>query len=89
MRTTRANPTSRRTTILAEPELLARVDHLARRTGRTKTDIVRAALLAYLEETEEAAPATLPFIAIGQSGHGRVSIDARRIAARELGSTRP
>ncbi len=86
MRTTRANPTSRRTTILAEPDLLARVDRLARRTGRTKTDIVRAALLAYLDEAEDADRPQLPFVGIGRSGHGRISLDGRRIAARELGS---
>ncbi len=89
MRTTRANPTSRRTTILAEPELLARVDQLARRTGRTKTDIVRAALLSYLDEAEDADRAPLPFVGIGRSGHGRVSLDAPAIAAREMGSGRP
>jgi hypothetical protein len=89
MRTTRANPTSRRTTILADPELLARVDRLARTTGRTKTDILQAALLVYLDDAEDAVRTPLPFVGIGRSGHGRVSLDARKIAAREMGSGRP
>ena len=89
MRTTRPNPASRRTTILAEPDLLARVDRLARRTGRTKTDIIASALHAYLDDAEDAQPAALPFVGIGRSGHGRISLDARTIAAREMGSNHP
>jgi hypothetical protein len=74
----------RRTTILAEPDLLDRLDRHARRTGVTKTAVIAAALEAYLRE-HEPAPA-LPFVGIGRSGHGRLSLDARRIAAREVGA---
>ncbi len=74
----------RRTTILAETDLLDRLDRHARRAGTTKTAVIAAALAAYLDE-HEPAPA-LPFIGIGRSGNGRLSLDARRIAAREVRS---
>ena len=76
--------TTRRTTILADADLLDRLDRHARRTGTTKTAVVAAALETYLAE-HEAAPG-LGFIAIGQSGHGRLSLDGRSIARREAGS---
>jgi hypothetical protein len=75
-----------RTTILADPDLLDRVDRHARLARMTKTAVITAALEAYLEE--HATPPTLPFVAIGRSTHGRLSLDARRIAGRELGSRR-
>ena len=75
--------TIRRTTILADADLLDRVERHARRSGVTKTAIVTAALEAYLAE-HEAVP-ELGFIAVGRSGHGRLSLDGRAIARRELG----
>jgi predicted transcriptional regulator len=78
--------TLKRTTILADPDLLDRVDRFARRERTTKTAVIAAALQAYLES--EAAPPDLPFVGIGQSAHGRLSLDARRIAGRELGVRR-
>jgi hypothetical protein len=75
---------ARRTTILLDPDLLDRVDRLARRTGATKTGVITAALAAYLDAAE-GERADLPFVAIGASGHGRLSLDGKRIAARELG----
>jgi len=79
-------PSMKRTTILADADLLDRVDRLARRRRTTKTAVITAALEAYLES--EAAPPDLPFVGIGRSTHGRLSLDARRIAARELGARR-
>lgn len=76
----------KRTTILAEPDLLDRLDRHARRERTTKTAVIAAALEAYLEAHD--GPAALPFVAIGRSTHGRLSLDARRIAGRELGSRR-
>jgi hypothetical protein len=78
--------TFRRTTILADPDLLDRVDRLARRRRTTKTAVIAAALEAYLQG--EAPPPDLPFVGIGRSSHGRLSLDARRIAGRELGARR-
>jgi len=79
-------PPLKRTTILADADLLDRLDRHARQARTTKTAVVIAALEAYLEG--HAAPAPLPFVAIGRSSHGRLSLDARRIAGRELGSRR-
>jgi ribbon-helix-helix CopG family protein len=76
-------PTSRRTTILADPDILERVDRLARRERTTKTAVIGAALEAWLEIHER--PTTLPFVGIGRSGHGRLSLDGRSIARREMG----
>jgi hypothetical protein len=76
----------KRTTILADPDLLDRVDRHARRARTTKTAVIAAALEAYLAAHDAATD--LPFVAIGRSTHGRLSLDARRIAGRELGSRR-
>lgn len=76
----------RRTTILADPDLLDRLDRHARRARMTKTAVIAAALEAYLDV--HAAQPELPFIGIGRSAHGRLSLDARRIAGRELGARR-
>ncbi len=77
---------SKRTTILADPDLLDRVDRHARRMRTTKTAVITAALEAYLA-AHDAAP-ELPFVAVGRSAHGRLSLDARRIAGREMGTRR-
>jgi predicted transcriptional regulator len=76
----------KRTTILADPDLLDRVDRHARRARTTKTAVIAAALEAYLEA--HGTPPDLPFVGIGRSAHGRLSLDARGIAARELGARR-
>ena len=76
----------KRTTILAEPDLLDRLDRHARRARTTKTAVIAAALEAYLES--EGTQPGLSFVAIGRSTHGRLSLDARRIAGRELGVRR-
>lgn len=73
-----------RTTILADPDLLDRVDRHARLTRTTKTAVITAAIEAYL--AVHAAPAPVSFVAVGRSSHGRLSLDTRRIVDRELGS---
>ena len=75
-----------RTTILADPDLLDRVARLADLQRTTRTAVITAALEAYLA-THEAAP-DLPFLAVGRSGHGRLSLDGRSITRREA-SRRP
>ncbi len=77
---------ARRTTILAAPDLLDRVDRHARLARTTKTAVITAALEEYL--AAHAAPPELPFVAVGRSAHGRLSLDARRIAGREMGARR-
>ena len=73
----------KRTTILVDADLLERVDRHARRAGLTKTAVITAALEGYLG-AEEPVP-ELGFIAIGRSGHGRLSVDGRAILRREVG----
>ena len=78
---------TRRTTILADADLLERVERFANRLRTTRTAVIGAALEAYLAE-HDAAPA-LPFLAIGESSHGRLSLDARSIMRREAGRRPP
>lgn len=77
----------RRTTILAEADLLDRLDRHARRNRTTKTAVIAAALEAFLA-AEEPAP-HLAFIGIGRSSHGRLSLDSRSIVRREVGLRDP
>ena len=72
-----------RTTILLDADLLERLDRHARRERTTKTAILTAALEAWLDEHERVPD--LPFVGIGRSSHGRLSIDGRSIARREAG----
>jgi hypothetical protein len=72
-----------RTTILADADLLDRLDRFADRTRTTKTAIIVAALEAFLAEHDEAPE--LPFLAVGRSAHGRLSLDGRSIVRREAG----
>lgn len=75
--------TTRRTTILADADLLERLERHAHRARTTKTAVIAAALEAYLGEYE-AAP-ELGFLAVGKSAHGRLSLDGRSIVRREVG----
>jgi len=74
---------TRRTTILADADLLERIERFASHARTTKTAVIAAALEAYLAE-HEAAP-DLAFLAIGRSSHGRLSLDGRSIVRREAG----
>jgi predicted DNA-binding protein len=73
----------KRTTILVDPDLLERLDRFAARTGATKTSVIAAALEAHLELNDTVPD--LPFLAVGRSDHGRLSLDGRAIARREAG----
>ena len=75
--------TTRRTTILADADLLERLERHADRARTTKTAIIAAALEAYLDD-HEATPEP-GFLAIGRSSHGRLSLDGRSIVRREVG----
>jgi hypothetical protein len=77
----------RRTTILADPDLLERVARFATRGRTTRTAVITAAIEAYLEAHDEAPD--LPFLAVGRSQHGRLSLDGRSIARREAGRRPP
>jgi predicted transcriptional regulator len=73
----------KRTTILVDSDLLERVDRFAARIATTKTAVITAALEAHLE-AHDVAP-DLPFLALGRSDHGRLSLDGRSISRREVG----
>jgi hypothetical protein len=75
--------TTKRTTVLLDATLLDRLDRAARRSGRTKTAVISDALESWLTE-HDAAP-DLPFVAIGRSGNGRLSLDGRSILRRRPG----
>lgn len=72
-----------RTTILIDADLLERLDRHVRRERTTKTAVITSALEAWLAEHE--APPQFPFVAVGRSSHGRLSLDGRTIAHREAG----
>ena len=72
-----------RTTILMDPDLLDRLGRYAHREHTTKTAVISAAVEAWLAEHDHAPG--IGFIGIGESGHGRLSLDGRRIARREAG----
>jgi hypothetical protein len=74
---------TRRTTILADSDLLERLERHANRQRTTKTAVIAMALEAYL--ADHATDPELPFLAIGRSTHGRLSLDGRSIARREGG----
>lgn len=78
---------TRRTTILADADLLERLERFAYRARTTKTAVIAAALEAYLADHDPGPE--LPFLAIGQSSHGRLSLDGRSIARREAGRRPP
>ena len=74
---------TRRTTVLLDADLLERLDRFAHQARTTKTAVIAGALEAWLGAHEEAP--TLGFIGVGQSSHGRLSLDGRSIARREAG----
>jgi hypothetical protein len=76
---------TRRTTLLLDADLFERLERHARLARTTKTAVVTAALEAYL--AEHAEPPAFGFIAVGRSGHGRLSLDTRAIVRRQLGGS--
>jgi hypothetical protein len=74
---------TKRTTILAEGDLLERLERFAHRARTIKTAVIAAALEAYLAEHDQGPD--LPFLAVGHSSHGRLSLDGRSITRREPG----
>ncbi len=72
-----------RTTILLDADLLDRLDRHVRRQRTTKTSVIAAALETWLD-SHEATP-EFPFLGVGRSSHGRLSLDGRAITRRETG----
>jgi predicted transcriptional regulator len=75
--------TTARTTILLDADLLERLDRHVRRQRATKTSVIAAAIESWLD-SHEASP-EFPFLGIGRSQHGRLSVDGRSIVRREAG----
>jgi predicted transcriptional regulator len=75
--------TTRRTTILLDADLLDRLDRHVQRQRTTKTSVIAAAVETWLD-SHEATP-EFPFLGIGRSANGRLSLDGRSIARREAG----
>jgi hypothetical protein len=74
---------TRRTTILADADLQERLERHANRQRTTKTAVIAMALESYL--ADHTMDPDLPFLAVGLSTHGRLSLDGRSIARREAG----
>jgi hypothetical protein len=72
-----------RTTILLDADLLDRLERHVQRQRTTKTSVIAAALETWLD-SHEATP-DFPFLGVGRSQHGRLSLDGRTIARREAG----
>lgn len=65
-----------RTTIMAEEELLYKIDQIARRKGMSKAAIIREALLEYVVEEETSDPVADPLVRlIGLAGEWAVPTD--------------
>jgi predicted transcriptional regulator len=75
--------TTTRTSILIDADLLERLDRHVRRERTTKTAVISAAIETWLD-VHEAVP-EFPFVGIGRSSHGRLSLEGRSIARREAG----
>jgi predicted transcriptional regulator len=75
--------TTARTTILLDADLLERLDRHVQRQRATKTSVIAAAIETWLD-AHEASP-EFPFLGIGRSQHGRLSVDGRSIVRREAG----
>ena len=52
----------KRTTIMADEELLYRIEHIARYRGQTKARIIRDALEAYVAKAEAEVPQVNPLL---------------------------
>ncbi len=64
----------KRTTIMADEEMLYKIELIARREGKSKAAVIREALVAYVTATEEVQPTEDPLLRlIGLAGETAVS----------------
>ncbi len=54
----------KRTTIMADEELLYKVDRIAREQGQSKAEVIREALVEYVAKVEAANPPVNPILSI-------------------------
>jgi hypothetical protein len=65
-----------RTTIMADEELLYKIEQIARREGKSKAAVIREALVEYVAEVESQNPPQDPLIGlIGLAGEDAVPTD--------------
>ncbi len=66
----------KRTTIMAEEELLYKIDVIANREGKSKAAVIREALVMYITEAESENPPENPLLGlIGLAGDDGVEMD--------------
>lgn len=66
----------KRTTIMAEEELLYKIEQIAQRKGVSKAAVIREALMEYVVEEETSEPFENPLLAlIGLAGEDAVEMD--------------
>jgi metal-responsive CopG/Arc/MetJ family transcriptional regulator len=63
----------KRTTIMAEEDMLYKIEHIARREGKSKAAVIREALVAYVTTHESEQPVDDPLLRlIGLAGETAV-----------------
>jgi hypothetical protein len=72
----------KRTTILADEELLLEAKHLAAREGKSLTDVIREALTEYV--ATHRGHRRLSFIGLGESGNPQLAHQTEEILAAEV-----
>lgn len=66
----------KRTTIMAEEELLYKIERIAREKGKSKAAVIREALVEYVAEVEATEPFENPLLGlIGLAGDDGVEMD--------------
>jgi len=66
----------KRTTIMAEEELLYKIEQIAQEHGRSKADVIREALADYVAKVEAESPPEDPLLAlVGLAGEDAVAMD--------------
>ena len=73
----------KRTTISLTDDLAQALSREARRSNRSASEVTREALARYLGLSENGGPRTLPFVALGRSGHENTARDMEELLARE------
>ena len=66
----------KRTTIMAEEELLYKIERIAREKGKSKAEVIREALVMYVTDVEAQTPPENPLLSlIGLAGDDAVEMD--------------
>ena len=66
----------KRTTIMAEEELLYKIERIAREKGKSKAEVIREALVMYVTNVETQNPPENPLLRlIGLAGEDAVAMD--------------